>query len=278
MLVLNSKPKNNTKRKTTLSPITPKSNLNKRIKKAIDKIFEPMYEETNELVKSDADTSKVIRELKKISKKYKEIANEWSIKIGKKWAKDVSVDSRDELYRQIKKHLMIDRGYIVDSSEFEEAFKRNLVECVHLIRSIPVEYLGKVAEALMKEFNGEPQPDNRTLVEQIQKEGKIAKERAKFIARDQTAKMNSQFNQVRQQDLGIEEYIWRTAQDQRVVGNPNGRFPNWNQKHGNHYSRNGKIFRWDSPPEDGHPGMAINCRCVAIPIIDFDKLKRKDDY
>jgi uncharacterized protein with gpF-like domain len=28
-----------------------------------------------------------------------------------------------------------------------------------------------------------------------------------------------------------------------------------------------QVFRWDDPPEDGHPGQAINCRCRAEPFI-----------
>lgn len=58
---------------------------------------------------------------------------------------------------------------------------------------------------------------------------------------------------------GIEEYIWRTAGDNRVRPA--------------HILRNGKKFKWDRPPLDGHPGMAIRCRCVAIPVIDLDNLK-----
>jgi SPP1 gp7 family putative phage head morphogenesis protein len=37
-----------------------------------------------------------------------------------------------------------------------------------------------------------------------------------------------------------------------------------------HADRQGLIFRWDKPPSDGHPGMAIRCRCVADPVIDLD--------
>ena len=101
----------------------------------------------------------------------------------------------------------------------------------------------------------------------------MPKERAQVIARDQTSKMNTNINQIRQTALGIQEYIWRTSEDSRVVGAPGGKYPQGNAMHGNHYVRNGKIFRWDEPPDDGHPGWPIQCRCVALGIVDRSQLR-----
>ena len=39
-----------------------------------------------------------------------------------------------------------------------------------------------------------------------------------------------------------------------------------------HWQREGQAFRWDQPPDDGHPGQPIHCRCTAEPIIDLDEL------
>ena len=46
--------------------------------------------------------------------------------------------------------------------------------------------------------------------------------------------------------------------DERVRGNPNGKYPNAKY---NHWEREGQIFSVDEPPEDGHPGEPIRCRC-----------------
>ncbi|MFN9900791.1 MAG: phage minor head protein, partial [bacterium] len=79
------------------------------------------------------------------------------------------------------------------------------------------------------------------LIEEIQKVSNNSLRKAQLIARDQTAKANAVLTQVRQQRLGIQEYIWQTCQDERVRPT--------------HASKHGKIFRWDSPPPDtGHPG------------------------
>lgn len=59
-------------------------------------------------------------------------------------------------------------------------------------------------------------------------------------------------NQLRQQDLGIERYIWRSQDDAKVRDR--------------HAEYDDQVFRWDEPPAGGHPGQAHNCRCHAEPI------------
>jgi uncharacterized protein with gpF-like domain len=43
-----------------------------------------------------------------------------------------------------------------------------------------------------------------------------------------------------------------------------------------HADMEGQMCDWDDPPEvDGekvHPGEAINCRCVAIPVVDMEAI------
>lgn len=81
-----------------------------------------------------------------------------------------------------------------------------------------------------------------------------AENRAKLIARDQINKLNGQLTQLRQENAGINKYIWRTVGDDRVRPE--------------HADLEGKEFSWDSPPSIGHPGEPINCRCYAEPIFE----------
>lgn len=80
----------------------------------------------------------------------------------------------------------------------------------------------------------------------------VARSRAEFIARDQTATLNSQLSQVRMRSAGVDKYEWSTSHDERVRPE--------------HAARDGKIFAWADPPEGGAPGEDFNCRCVAIAI------------
>lgn len=59
-------------------------------------------------------------------------------------------------------------------------------------------------------------------------------------------------NQLRQEDLGIEQYIWRSQDDAKVRES--------------HAGYDDQVFRWDDPPVGGHPGEEHNCRCYAEPI------------
>lgn len=93
------------------------------------------------------------------------------------------------------------------------------------------------------------------ITKDIQKSFGITHRRAKLIARDQTTKLNASLTKLRQQEVGVTEYIWQTSGDERVRPT--------------HKANDGKRFKWDEPPKiTGHPGHDINCRCVAIAVLD----------
>ena len=75
-----------------------------------------------------------------------------------------------------------------------------------------------------------------------------------FIARDQINKLSGFIDMKKQTSLGIDGYYWRTVGDSKVRPE--------------HAARNGKFFRWDSPPKGGHPKQDFNCRCEAEPALD----------
>ncbi|WP_198666112.1 phage minor head protein [Tropicimonas sp. IMCC34043] len=58
--------------------------------------------------------------------------------------------------------------------------------------------------------------------------------------------------QLRQRDLGIDRYIWRSQDDAKVRDS--------------HAEYDDQVFRRDEPPAGGHPGQAHNCRCYAEPV------------
>lgn len=143
--------------------------------------------------------------------------------------------------------IFFDQPYLRDQLEL---FSRQNAQ---LITSLPEEELFQVSGTV-----------ERALVEgqrftevskELQKRFGITRRRANLISRDQTTKLNASLTRLRQSSAGIEEYIWETAGDERVRPT--------------HRAHDGKKFRWDDPPADtGHPGTDINCRCVAIPVLE----------
>jgi SPP1 gp7 family putative phage head morphogenesis protein len=161
--------------------------------------------------------------------------------------------NKKRFYKAIENAVGINLSTVIQKEDLEDILVATTRENVALIKSIPEEFFKKIETAV---FTGTTQgADAKSLIDQIKHIGKVTENRAKLIARDQTTKLNSSLNQQRQQNLGVEEYIWRTAGDDRVRQS--------------HRDNNGKTFKWSKPSKvTGHPGNDIQCRCVAQPIIN----------
>lgn len=114
------------------------------------------------------------------------------------------------------------------------------------------------------------------------KKGQLDYNRAKLIARDQTGTLQSHLNKNRMEDAGVSFYDWWTVGDERVRGNPSGKNPNAIPSHD---IMDGKCCDWRDASiisDDGgktwrdkkgkeekkHVGMAINCRCSGVAVLD----------
>lgn len=129
---------------------------------------------------------------------------------------------------------------------------------ITLMESAAVSYADQTREVL-------DDPDNyglraEELEDLLEERGVASESRAELIARDQTLKLNGQLNQDRQRAAGVGSYTWSGSLDVR--------------EREMHRALEGQEFSWDAPPvtnEDGehnHPGEDIQCRCVAIPVIE----------
>lgn len=122
-----------------------------------------------------------------------------------------------------------------------------------LVSSLPDQELERVSQAVQR--NLQEGKSYRELSGDIEKTFGISRRRATLIARDQTTKLNASLTKLRQQEIGVTEYIWQTSGDERVRPT--------------HRAHDGKKFSWDKPPKDtGHPGQDVNCRCTAIAVLD----------
>jgi uncharacterized protein with gpF-like domain len=107
---------------------------------------------------------------------------------------------------------------------------------------------------------------------------KITKSRAEFIARDQIGKLNGEITHRRMESVGLSMYIWETSGDERVRGDPGGKYPSAKPSH---WLMDGALCRWDDSTvysQDGgktwiprpsgavllHPGDDYLCRCTAL--------------
>lgn len=167
--------------------------------------------------------------------------------------------NKNRFYSAMNEAVGVDLQSVITNEQLEDILVAKTRENVSLIKSIPEEYFKKIETAV---FNGTTQGNSAgSMIKQIQNINRVSTNRAKLIARDQTAKLNSAMNQQRAQNLGVEEYIWRTAGDERVRES--------------HRSKNGRVFRWDSPPKDtGHPGQDIQCFTGEVKVGSFGNVSK----
>ena len=206
-----------------------------------------------------------------------------------RWRVAVDELTREHISQALGKTLGIDITAVLDEEPVDTALTVASWEASNLIKTIPQELLGQVARAVTDNLRGVPLQAGRTLLQQIEHLGGVSKKRAQLIARDQTAKLTGELNRVRQQSIGVETYIWRTSKDERVVGNPAGKYPEGNDKHGNHYVMEGVTCKWADPTVyslDGgktwkkrtgempktHVGIDIQCRCYGEPVVDIERI------
>jgi SPP1 gp7 family putative phage head morphogenesis protein len=125
-----------------------------------------------------------------------------------------------------------------------------------LIKSIKTQYVNEVGAVVQQAVSeGKRAEEIQTL---IQERGKVSKARARLIARDQIGKLTSQLDRQRHENAGITGYMWRGVRD--------------NRERRLHLDREGVHFDYASPPkktpDDGAPGIPINCRCYAEPDLE----------
>jgi SPP1 gp7 family putative phage head morphogenesis protein len=167
-----------------------------------------------------------------------------------------------EWKRVVKRTLGIDiMGDYYKGAQFQQLADAWIADTVGLIKTIPQETLGKMREAVKSGFASGAA--NKTIAAQIQETYDVSKSRARFIARDQMAKLNAQITREQQADAGVTEYIWRTTGDSRVRER--------------HAELNGKRFKYTDPPvvdtktgRRDNPGGDYQCRCVALPVFDLE--------
>jgi SPP1 gp7 family putative phage head morphogenesis protein len=159
---------------------------------------------------------------------------------------------RSNFTSSVKTTFGIDISSVVRSSDVQPQLDLAMSQSVNLITGMTDELAKRVQTVLTTSAIQGKRADETASMMSDQFGWSL--KRSKLIARDQMATFNGVLNKVRQTQNGFDKYIWSTSQDERVRPE--------------HAAREGKIYSWDNPPEDGNPGEPINCRCVARAYVD----------
>jgi SPP1 gp7 family putative phage head morphogenesis protein len=178
-----------------------------------------------------------------------EFPTERLTRLAAQFADRTSRQQREELNKQLHACLGIDLWAEPQLGAKLETWAAANAE---LVTSVSEKYFVEIKNATLQGLRSGQRAED--VAELLQERFDVCETRAVLIARDQVSKLHGELNRARQTEVGLEEYVWRTVGDERVRDS--------------HDAREGRTFRWDAPPVDGHPGEPINCRCTAEPKLD----------
>lgn len=208
-------------------------------------------ERVDSATRLDESTGEVNRIIDLISDEwFKEFPNERLARLAEKFGRRTADFQRAQLSKQFQAKLGID---VVGAEPWlGKAVGSFAGENVALIKSVAQRHFADLETKLVSGLRqGQRWEDLAGLIEE--RYG-VAESSAKLVARDQVGKLFGDVNRIRQSNLGVTSFVWRSMADNRVRDE--------------HELLNGETFPWDAPPEEGIPGEAINCRCFADPVLD----------
>jgi SPP1 gp7 family putative phage head morphogenesis protein len=163
----------------------------------------------------------------------------------------VQTHQRIQMSKQVRGALGADP--FIRETGLSSAAEAFTIENVALIKDLPTKTLAEIEGIVNRGVTrGALHGD---LAKEIQERLEIGVNRAKLIARDQVGKFYGNVTKVRQEAMGVTEFIWRSVGDERVRDE--------------HVSLNGRKFKWkEGAGGEGIPGEPVGCRCYADPVLD----------
>jgi SPP1 gp7 family putative phage head morphogenesis protein len=196
-------------------------------------------------------------EMDQALKAYSDLIGPWAHKVTARMHAEIGwrdLRSWTQLSKSIGRSLTLELA----TAPTGAAFHKLMREQVTLIKSLPLEAGLRVHELTKEAIVGGRRFEE--IVPEIWASGEITVNRARLIARTETARTGSVLTQTRAEHVGSDAYIWRTAEDEAVRPD--------------HRDLNGKVFKWSEPPISNkangarsHPGQIYNCRCYPQPIL-----------
>ena len=167
----------------------------------------------------------------------------------------------------VLKKILKEQGFTINfqrTKAMNDVWAASVHENVSLIKSIAGTYLGQVEQTISRAYA--QGYDLKRATDELQDRYKVSRKRAKFIARDQASKMNSQMTRVRAQENGLTHAIWKHSFS--------GKEPRRT-----HVEMDGEPFELAVGMYDPDPkvqrhiqcGELINCRCIARYLVPYGR-------
>jgi len=186
--------------------------------------------------------------------------------LAKKYTSKVDNRNRAEFYRRAEEKIGISREELEATEGLTSQINAYQLETMQWIKKMRDDTLQQwTSQTLRQMAEGKGLPE---ILEQFDGMVEQRKGHAKMVARTQISTFNSLTSKARAQNLGIKRAKWVTSRDERVRGNPGGKYPNARPSH---YALDGVEFDLSKGAYiNGQyllPGTSPNCRCDYIMII-----------
>ncbi|UBX48881.1 hypothetical protein LDO51_17360 [Providencia alcalifaciens] len=246
-----------------------------RLYAVIDEMTNIVINELESLTLNDSPTppisitAKLSRAIQKVANlSIADIANRLSFGLVNR-ANQQNKEQTQRIYNQA---FGIDLSGLLGDGAIREDMDKAVKENVDLITSIQTDFINEIGEKVFTNLSRGGRHENLTSI--IKERGEVSKVRAKFIARDQTAKLNAAFTESRSRALGLDLYEWGGAGDER--------------ERDSHFVLNGMLCKYSDPTVysddlgktwkkrksigafEGNPGQDYGCRCVPLPYVSWD--------
>ena len=249
-----------------------KNALDKELKAFIQAFFSAVYKSYDTIQTNNAYEMKTLPQtvssVRKVVEAFKgKFLSQFLLKSDKIVSKWLDLTDKS-VKKSIYEALSVAPSNIADirSQKYREALKMITNRNMQLIKNATTQTITNIENIVYDSvLNNQPVEQ---LANDLNQQLRIARNKAKLIATDQTNKAKRSLSQMAQQENGVKFFLWRTKEDDRV-----------STGYGGHKQLNGKIYAWNEPENypiidsyghKGLPSQRVNCRCVASPVWGLD--------
>ncbi|OHY48238.1 hypothetical protein BBX45_11255 [Proteus mirabilis] len=247
-----------------------------RLYSVIDEMVNVIIAELESPTLNDAPSTPPLSITAKLSRAIQKVANMSIADIANRLSfglvNRANQQNKEQTQRTYKNAFGIDLSGMLGDGAIRDDMDKAVKENVDLITSIQTDFINGIGEKVFTNLSSGGRHEN--LISIIKERGGVSKSRAKFIARDQTAKLNAALTESRSRALGLDLYEWGGAGDER--------------ERDSHFVLNGMLCKYSDPTVysddlgktwkkrksigafEGNPGQDYGCRCVPLPYVSWD--------
>lgn len=242
--------------------------INSMISMVIDELERPTLTDAPDTpaLSITARLSRIMQRLASIS--VEEIAS----RIASGLVSRANFQNKEQTQRTYSEAFGIDLTGMLGDGAIREKMADAVRENVGLITSIQTDFINDIGEKVFGNLLEGGRSEN--LISIIRERGDVTLSRAKFIARDQTSKLNAELTEARSNALGLDVYEWSGTGDER--------------ERKSHFVLNGMLCKYSDPTvysDDGgktwkkrssigafigKPGKDYQCRCLSLPYVSWE--------